>query len=258
MKLKDIISFLTFSNFADEKKIELQFSIQHNNYQSIHSYWSINATKRKLITEFWYNTVIKHYLLICSIALFGLSIFKNKYLNDPIELIFAPISISFVFIPVAMFVYFPSFYNNYLPLLENCAESFTGKQLEGIQKCKREQYSVMSLMLIQHILQQLAGIHNLSVSEQHTNILMKQYGVSQKMIDTTLRTILFNNWDNKKERKRTEIIEAFDEAKNYFDTFHAGNAIQLLEKLQQKMLLQPVKESKPSRAGISNNVDRKA
>ncbi len=197
MKLKDIISFLTFSNFADEKKIELQFSIQHNNYQSIHSYWSINATKRKLITEFWYNTVIKHYLLICSIALFGLSIFKNKYLNDPIELIFAPISISFVFIPVAMFVYFPSFYNNYLPLLENCAESFTGKQLEGIQKCKREQYSVMSLMLIQHILQQLAGIHNLSVSEQHTNILMKQYGVSQKMIDTTLRTIHLKNYSKK-------------------------------------------------------------
>ncbi len=248
MKFRDIISFLTFSNIAGEKKIEQQLHEHHSGYQSLYTYWSVSATKRKLIASFWFDSVFKHYVFVCLLALLFVSFINYGFWNHLSTLLAILILLVLIFIPLAAFIYFPFFYASYLPLLESSIENYTGKQLESIHKCKKEQYSVMGLMIIQYTLHHLAGIHCLSTSAQHANILMKQYGVSSKMIDNTLRAILFNNWDNKKERKRTEIMEAFDEARDYFDTFHAEKAIRLLEELQQKMLLQTVRVSKPLKA----------
>ena len=85
------------------------------------------------------------------------------------------------------------------------------------------------------------------LTDEHTNLLTKQYGVSQKMIDSTMRTIIFNDWDHKKERKRTEIMEAFGEAEAYFNFYNAHKANQLLGKLQEKLVNTTVKQGKYSR-----------
>src|SRR5207249_7546995 len=98
---------------------------------------------------------------------------------------FLIIPIVFVFQVMLVFIYLPSFYTSYLPLLDSYLENYSGKQFEGIQRCKKEQYSVMGLMLIQYIFHQLSGLEGSMLTEKHTNILTKQYGVSQKMIDTT-------------------------------------------------------------------------
>ena len=105
----------------------------------------------------------------------------------------------------------------------------------------------MGLMLIQYVFNDLSAVEGARLTEEHTSLLSKQYGVSQKMIDTTLRTILFNQWDNKKERKRAEIIEAFEEAGTYFKAFNALKALELLQKVQVKMLNSDVKPRKTSR-----------
>lgn len=98
----------------------------------------------------------------------------------------------------------------------------------------------MTLMLIQYCYFKLAEARGSLLMDPFPGLLMKQYGVSQKMIDSTLRTIVLNNWDRAKPRKRTEVSEAFDEAIDYFQSFGLEKAVQILISLQRKVMSRPV------------------
>lgn len=247
MKLSEVIPFLTFAVETDHARIEQQFRDYHSTYQSQFPYWSINATRRKLIGHFWYAAVFKHFLMLYTLAVSITFLINISQGFNPMFFLVAACLSGLVFIILMAFIYMPSFYSSYLPLLDSYVENYSGKQLEGIQKCKREQYSVMGLMLIQYVYHQLSGFEGSLLTDEHTNLLTKQYGVSQKMIDSTLRTIIFNDWDHKKERKRAEIMEAFGEAEAYFTFYNAQKANQLLGKLQEKLVNTTVKQGKSSR-----------
>jgi len=236
MKLNEVIPFLTFSAIADHAKIEEQFNNCHSNYQSRFPYWSINATRRKLLSTFWYTTVFRHFVVLYSIAvLVTASIDLKTWLSSAIFLLCLCL-FCIAFFVMLFFIYLPAFQSTYLPLLDSYLETYSGKHLEGIQKCKKEQYPVMTLMLIQYCYHRLAGADGSLLMDPNPRLLMKQYGVSQKMIDSTLRTIVLNNWDQSKLRKRTEITESFEEAISYFQSFGLEKAVQLLITLHQKIM----------------------
>lgn len=138
MKLSEVIPFLIFAVDSDHAKIEQQFAQYHSVCQDQFPYWSINATRRKLIGHFWYTAVVKHFFALYAMAvLFTLLINPGKGLN-PLFLLVAACLSGFVFIILCAFIYMPSFYSSYLLLLDSYVENYSGKQLEGIQKCKRE------------------------------------------------------------------------------------------------------------------------
>ena len=241
MKFSKAISFITLSDNSDYAAIEDQFTSQHEHFQSSYPYWSINATKRKLTAAYWYNTVFKHYGGICLLAMAAIAIINHHFLYDPVLILVALMLATFTFFVIAAAIYVPSFFNSYLPLLESCMENYSGRQREGIQKCKQQQYSVMALMLIQRVLNSVAGIKTNPFSEGYSTLMMKQYGVSPKMIDATQRIIVLNQWDNSKERKRTEITEAFEEASEYFKALQVPEALGILDTLKVRLLQVPKK-----------------
>lgn len=238
MKLNEVIPFLTFSAIADYSKIEEQFNNCHSNYQSRFPYWSITATRRKLMSAFWYTTVFRHFIALFSIAVSVTAFIDfSTWFSSAVFLLCLSL-FCMAFLVMLFFIYLPAFQSTYMPLLDSYLEAYSGKHLEGIQKCKKEQYPVMTLMLIQYCYHKLIGTEGSLLMEPHPRLLMKQYGVSQKMIDSTLRTIVLNNWDQGKLRKRTEITEAFEEAIAYFQSFGSEKAVQLLITLHQKIMKQ--------------------
>lgn len=240
MKLSEVIPFLTLSAIADPSKIEEQFNSCHSSYHFRLPYWSIYATRRKLMISFWYTTVLKHFIILFGIGLFITALIGfNTGINSTFLLLFFCLFCSIFFV-MLFFIYLPSFQGIFLPMLDSCLENYSGKQLEGIQKCKKEQYPVMTLMLIQYCYFKLAEARGSLLMDPFPGLLMKQYGVSQKMIDSTLRTIVLNNWDRAKPRKRTEVSEAFDEAIDYFQSFGLEKAVQILISLQRKVMSRPV------------------
>ena len=179
MKFSKTMAFLTFAAYTDYACVEKQFSTQHEKFQSGYPYWSINATHRKLKAAFWYDTTFKHYAALCLMALAALTIMHPSFWANRLSCLIALVCAACIFIPITAFIYMPSYYNTYLPLLESCIEHYSGKQLEGIQKCKQQQYSVMALMLIQYAFNRIAGAEIEPFSDTYSCLMMKQYGVSQ-------------------------------------------------------------------------------
>jgi len=133
-------------------------------------------------------------------------------------------------------LYFPHYHIEFLPHLDTCVEAYKGSQLEGVRECKKQQYSVVSLMLIQHILMEMAGLERPLINTASARLLARQYGVSVKSISPALQLILQGDWNRKSIRKRTEILDDFETAKDHFRQLSETRAIQLLEKLQSKIL----------------------
>lgn len=236
MKFSQAVSFITLSANSDYTTIERQFTTQHALFQSRYPYWSINATKRKLTAAYWYNTVFKHYGVICLLAIMILTIINPHFLYDPLSFIAILLLSLLIFVVIAAIIYVPSFFNSYLPLLESCMENYSGRQREGIQKCKQQQYSVMALMLIQYVFNNISGIETNPLNKGYATLMTKQYGVSLKMIESTQKMIVLSQWDASKERQRTEIIEAFGEAEEHFKALHLPEATEILQALKLRLL----------------------
>lgn len=141
-----------------------------------------------------------------------------------------------IFIILFLTSYWPAYQLEFLPQLDNCIESYASKKLDGIQQCKKQQYSVMTLMLVQFAYNQMAGIEIAAFNKEMVTLLSKQYGVSIKSIDNTQQLIVLGKWDRKSVRKRTEILDDFEDVKNYFNQLSCDKAIAIIECLQQKLL----------------------
>ena len=147
----------------------------------------------------------------------------------------------FIFFILLLTMYLPLYHMEFLPHLDNCIEAYKGKQLEGIQECKKQQYSVVTLMLIQHIFYQLSGMSPVLINKDQVQILGRQYGVSVKSVGTALQLILRGDWDRKSIRKRTEILDDFEAAKEHFRQLSCDKAVLLLDQLEERILQAPPK-----------------
>jgi hypothetical protein len=236
MKLSEVIFFLTFSSVTENVNIEKKFNDCHSGYKSRLIYWSTNATRRKLISEFWYTQVIKHFAVLYSRALLVSFFSHPDALLNPYGLLIIGSWFWIGFIVTAAFIYMPTFYTTYLQLLDSYIEKYTGQQLEHIQKCKKQQYSVRALLLIQYTFQKLSGLSVSYMDNIYANLLSKQYGISLQMIDNANKEIFMGKWDGKEGRKYTEIVNSFEEAETYFNDLKADNAFPILHELRTKVL----------------------
>lgn len=235
MKFSKFVSFLTLSAYADFSSIEFQLNVAHSRYQEQFPNWSISSTRRKLKADYWYTVIFKHYLIICLLALVSMS-FVDSSLWSYKNMLSVPLILGLAFLPISALIYFTSFYATYLPLLDTCIENYTGNQLAGIQKCKKQQYSVRALLLIQYTFQKIGNLEDATLQEEYTNLLTKQYGISPQMIESAYKEIFLNAWNGGTGRKYTEIIQSFDEAEDYFKSLKAPQAIPILQQIRIKVL----------------------
>ena len=230
MKFSNLLPDLPFP----QTSLQGQFQKQHERFVAAFPGWSIYSTRRKIMLNFWFDIILSNYFKL----LVPGSILVLLFSKLPIHILVSGLAFGILLLFFALFfsLYLPFYHIEFLPHLDTCMENYKGQQLEGIQQCKKEQYSVVSLMLIQHVLMELEGIKTPLINTSSAQLFARQYGVSVKSISPALQLILKGDWNRKSIRKQTEIIDDFDTAKAYFRKLADNKAICMLEKLQQKIL----------------------
>jgi hypothetical protein len=216
------------------------FQQQHKHHLELYTNWSLAATRRKLMGSYWLKVLLNNY---CFLILAGsvIVIFLNQ--NQPVKQLLIGMAPAYLIVFAVLFLtmYFPLYQLDFLPHLDNCVEAYKGKQLEGIQECKKQQYSVITLMLIQNIYRQLAGMEPVMINTTNSQLLARQYGISVKSVGSALQLILRGDWDRKSIRKRTEILDDFEAAKEHFRKLSSDKAVLLLDRLEKRILQAPPK-----------------
>jgi len=200
--------------------------------------WSLLATRRKLVGAYWLKILANHFLVLMLLASFPVFLLYKGQHPGQLLIVFFPASI-IVFSVLFLSMYWPHYHLEFLPHLDNCVESYKAQKVEGIQQCKKEQYSVVTLVLIQQTYQQLAGMGPGLIDTSIAKLLARQYGVSVKSITPALQLVVRGDWNRKSVRKRTEILHDFEDAREYFRQLSCDEAMDLLDRLQHKVLQPP-------------------
>ena len=219
---------------CSQLSLQGDFKQLHERFQETIPGWSVRSTRRKLMVNFWFDILLNSYFKLLITAAILVLLFTRPPIAALINGL-APAGLLSFFV-LFFTLYFPFYQSEFLPQLDTCVEIYNGSQLEGIQECKRQQYSVVSLMLIQHVLTEMAGLERPLINTASAQLLARQYGVSVKSISPALQLILQDEWNRKSIRKRTEILDDIETAREHFRQLSEPRAIQLLEKLQTKIL----------------------
>lgn len=229
MKLIQSLFDLPFSD-AD---LTSTFEQLHEKYKEELPSWSLSATKRKLIGTFW-SDAFRHYLRVLAIGLaLSIAIGWARFFEYLFSEIIPAAVIAFLTLVVSL--YWKQYYDQFLPGLDNGMVAYQGQHLQGLQQCKKEQYSVLTLMLIEYAERKAADLPELSMNKETVQLLARKYGVSVKSIEKNLQILILKQWERKSIRKRTEIEDDFEAAKDYISCLNIDNDV--LAWLRQRMLV---------------------
>src|SRR5258708_8424375 len=235
-KVKHWRSFMKFDLPLESSYISTVFAATHAQHQIEIPQWSTNATRQKMIAQYWFSNVFQHFLWM---LLFPVLLTSLLYRNfSPGYLVVILLAGIFSFLVLLLFNYWPGFSSHFLPKLETAKESYERKQLEHLEKCRQLQLSNLALALVIYVFDKTSSINSLQPSEQYAGLLVKLYGVDRGSLNGNLELIMGhssqrNNWT---DRKRTEIENRFGEAYQFFEELHFPAGVQLLKDLEAKIL----------------------
>ena len=183
---------MKFSNLLPDLPVS-QPSLQDNSKNNMSVSYILSRLEyskhpRKIIVNYWFEILLNNYFKL----LVPGSILVLLFSRLPIAVLVSGLASAGLLLFFALFfsLYLPLYHIEFLPHLDTCVEDYKGSQLEGIQECKKQQYSVVSLMLIQHILMEMAGLERPLMNTSTAQLLARQYGVSAKSIGPALQLIL--------------------------------------------------------------------
>jgi hypothetical protein len=230
--MQKVMSFITFEFALDRHSLGQQFSKTHTSQQKDIAYWSTNSTRQKIISKYWFELVLSHFVFLFSVpVILLLLMFPGRELALPVVFV-AGIT---TFIALLLFNYWPNFYSDFLPKLETIKETYERKQLEQLEKCKRAQLSNPALVLIYYVFDKVSGINSLRCNDHYAAMLMKLYGVDQGRLKKNLE-LIFGSRKHLSERKATEISNRFEEARNFFEAIEFTKGLSILSELEQKFI----------------------
>jgi hypothetical protein len=229
--MQNTVSFLSFDFVSDANSLSQQFTTTHLFYQKDSPLWSTNATRHKLIARYWFELVLCHFFVLVGLpAILSLTTFKHfdvRYLG----IVFFTGVISFS--TLLGFLYWPKYYNFFLPHLETIKEVHERKQVEQLEKCKRAQLSNSALVLIYYVFDKLSGANSLQCNDRFAALLTRLYGIDSGSIKKNLE-LIFGNKKTVSPRKLTEIQNRFQEAYNFFEEMEFPEGVKMLHDLEQK------------------------
>ncbi len=229
--MQKIVSFITFDFALDRNCLTQQFNATHALYQNNIPHWSTKSTRQKVIGRYWFELVLTHFGFLFGLPALLFLMTSTHLGTAPLAIIFLPALITFS--TLVLFVYWPRFYNSFLPQLETIKEIHESKQLEQLEKCKRAQLSNPALVLVYYVFDKLSGNNSLQCNDHYAELLMKLYGVDQGSIKKNLELFLGKK-KNLTERKYTEISNRFEEAQSFLEELQCKEGQQLLNQLEQK------------------------
>ncbi|MEP7277418.1 MAG: hypothetical protein ABI813_02135 [Bacteroidota bacterium] len=225
-------SFLTFEYPLQIANISAQFfSIQLKQQIEIPG-WGATATRQKLISDYWFIHVARHFALMFGFST-GISLgihgsFENQYL---LSVLVAGI----LCYPVLYFFHYrPYFSATFLPRLETIKEAYERRELEQMEKCRKAQLPNPTLIMIHYAIDKASGINAMQLNERFAGCLTKLYGVDPRSLKSSMDMLLGSSIKRKdlKGRGRTEISNRFTEAYQFFEELGFPKAIEILRSLE--------------------------
>jgi hypothetical protein len=232
--MKDLVnrvkSFITFDFPLQPAHISARFNNIHSRYQAQFPHWSLEATRQKLISAYWYSGVLLHYATVVTLATVLASPFIADWRFFPGAAI---VALTFSFLIMLFFTYRYFYLSHFLPGLEMIVnERQTAlKQEEELKKCRRTQYSIPTLAVISCVERSMAGLPSLAPNDQSAVLLNTLYGVDKDKLKQNLSRIYQPAKLSAKER--AEMFKALEQARAYFEAagyIQASKALDLLER----------------------------
>lgn len=264
-------SFITFDLPLDNRYISAQFTSTHGQNLINHPYWSLKATRKKIIFRYWFEFVSMHFSILYGVAVIITLLFNSEDNRYFLPAIVMAGGISFFVLLLTQ--YWPIFYSDLLPKLDTLVNEFENRQKANLQqrllkelqnqftneyehlaqqreelakererlellqkellKCRKAQFQTLTLVLIIYVLDQSAGMNSLQCNDRTAALLTKLLGKDQGGIKDNLQLIL----GKKQElsvRYRTEIQNRFNEAFTFFDEIQFEEGRRLLQSLETK------------------------
>lgn len=228
-----IQSFIMFDLPLKGEYISEQFASIHTLQQKISPHWSTASTRQKVISNYWFRHVKKHFAL-----LFGLALLPTLLLTDKagLSLVFAILFAGLISFPVLyLFHYYPVYTSVFLPYLETIKEAYEGNLKNDLEKCKQAQLSNFALVLIYYVFSQTNNLAVLTCNNQTADLLTKMYGVDAGSLKKNLDLILIvSKRKNMTERKKTELKNRFNEAYLFLEELEFDSGVHKLKELEMK------------------------
>jgi hypothetical protein len=271
MRVKSLLLFELPLNY---NYVSSQFTTQHQRQILKFPSWSLHATKKQIISRYWFNDVIFHFAI-----LFGLAALSTIIVTGRMDLSFIPASMlagTIAFVVLLVINYWPTYYLDFLPkldclideqerkeqlclqqqLLKELQEKFANEynqiagqreelakqkeRLEFLQKeivkCRKAQLHTLSLALIFYVFDKTSGLNSLQCNDQYASLLTRLLGKDQGGIKDSLQLITYKKQELT-PRLRTEIQNRFAEAYSFFEELGFEEGIRLLKKMEQKLLV---------------------
>ena len=233
--MKDLVSraksFITFDFPLQPAHIDAQFDNMHSRYQAQFPHWSLEATRKKLISDYWYSGVLLHYATVVTLATVLASPFITDWDVFPGAAI---VAFAFSFLVMLFRTYGYFYVSNFLPGLEMIVnERQTAlRQEEELKKCKRTQYSIPTLAVISYVERVMSGLPSLPPNDQSAVLLNTLYGVDKDKLKQNLSRIYQPAKLSTKER--AEMFKGLDHARDYFKAAGYAHADKVIDSLERK------------------------
>lgn len=269
--LKQVKSFITFDLPVDTIHISTLFTSTHRQNLLNFPYWSLNATRKKVISRYWFGYVCMHFTVLWGFAALIALPFTGELNRYYLPGLLIAGCLSFLVLFVTH--YWPRFYADLLPKLDSLVDEYENRQknqmqrkwLEELQcqlaheykeiagqreelakecqqleirqvervKCRKEQFPTLTLALILYVLDKTSGINNLQCNDRSATLLTKLFGKDQGGIKDSLQ-LIFGKKQDLSDRHRTEILNRFSEAYDFFEKIQFPEGAKLLQLLELK------------------------
>jgi hypothetical protein len=234
--MKDLVnrakSFLIFDAPLRNRRICELFSRIHYRYQEQFPFWSLAATRKKVIADFWFRQVLFHFGVILSVTMLVSMVFYRNW-HLPLISVFVAGFVSLLAITV--FNYWPTYYSDFLPKLDTIiAEQEKNIIAAGeIKKCKRSQFSIPALTIIFYVFSKAGKIPLPACNDRSAELLNHLYGSDKDKLKQNLSRLYKLNGLSPKER--AEILKGIDCSRAFFEALDFPPAENILDILEQKL-----------------------
>lgn len=232
--LCSVKSLLIYDFPVQTEYISSQFAKTHQKHQAEMPEWSTEATRQKLISQYWFTHVVSHFAVMIGLSV-CVGFVAHTIVQSDFYILSVIIAASLSFPILYIFHYRPNFSSLLLPRLQTVKESYERKETEKLEKCRQAQLSNFSLTLFFYVLTELNSINSLKCDDNSANLLMKLYGVDPGSLKKNLELILgTSKRKNLSERRHTEIRNRFNETFSFLDELGYVNGIEKLKELEIK------------------------
>jgi hypothetical protein len=240
--LKKIKTLIAFDTPLELSNIRNQFASRHLTLEKEMPGWSTAATRQKLISEYWFTYVVQHFAFIYGSSSLLTFVFRGEFKYSGYFVLSILIAGLICFPVLYFFHYRPYFDSIFLPRLETIKENYERRELERLEKCRKDQLPNPTLILIHYVIDKAGGMDAMQANDKFAGLLVKLYGVDPRSLKKSM-DIFFGSSINRKslkERGRTEIQNRFNEAYRFFEELEYLKGIKLLQELETKVVGAPI------------------